>query len=51
MEKMKNCILRNFKHAENGVWVTTELTYKTMDFESKLIPGNLTEEEEKKPTN
>ena len=49
LEKLKNYVLKNFKHAENVVCVPTDLTDPTINFESKFMSSDLTEEEDKKP--
>ena len=45
MEKLKNYVLNNFKHAEDIGCVSTDLTDKTTNFESNFITSGITEEE------
>ena len=46
--KLKIDVLKDFKHSENGVCVPTDKTDQTIDYRSKCMHRDLTEEEKKK---
>ena len=48
LEKLKNIYAKYIRHAEDVMYITMDLEDSTSVFESKHIPKDLTEEEEKK---
>ena len=41
--------MKNFRHAEDVMYVLTDLTYPATNFEWKFMPSDLTEEENNEP--
>ena len=45
-DKFNICILKNFRHVEDVVYIATDLEYLTTAFKARHMPEYLSEEEE-----